>query len=103
MKDRICDKRHVRSKTRSRCLVILYHIRGYVSKLNGHDSRSDGDHPASDQSMLPTVTLTESDIPGAILTEPMDRHTMPELRWWLYCRGVTCTHLGKRIVCSQSK
>ena len=51
-------------------------------------SVSDADLPASAQTMLTTVTLTESDIPGAILTESMDRHTMPELRWWLLCRGI---------------
>ena len=39
MKDRKCDKHHVRSKTRSGCLAILCYIRGHlthVSKLNGH-------------------------------------------------------------------
>ena len=35
------------------------------------------------------VELTESDIPGASLNEPLDRHTIPELKWWLLCRGVT--------------
>ena len=67
-------------------------------------SRSDGDLPASDQTMLPTVTLTESDIPGAILTEPMDRHAMPELIDGGFSAVVLRhRHLGKRIVCSQSK
>ena len=35
------------------------------------------------------VELTESDIPGASLNEQLDRHTIPELKWWLLCRGVT--------------
>ena len=35
-----------------------------------------------------TVELTEDDIPGAILDEPLESHTMPSLRWWLLCRGV---------------
>ena len=32
--------------------------------------------------------LSESDIPGAYLSEPMDQHTKPELIWWLLCRGI---------------
>ena len=31
------------------------------------------------------IHLTESDISGAALSEPMAKHTMPELRWWLLC------------------
>ena len=34
------------------------------------------------------VALSPADIPGADLSEPFDRHTMPELRWWLLCRGI---------------
>ena len=34
------------------------------------------------------VTLSPADIPGADLCEPFNRHTMPELRWWLLCRGI---------------
>lgn len=29
-----------------------------------------------------TVKLTESDIPGASLSEPLETHTIPELKWW---------------------
>ena len=32
--------------------------------------------------------LSESDIPGAYLSEPMDQHTKPELIRWLLCRGI---------------
>ena len=35
-----------------------------------------------------TVKLTEVDIPGASLSEPLEMHTIPELKWWLLCRGV---------------
>ena len=38
---------------------------------------------------MESIVLTEKDIPGAILTELFDKHTIPELRWWLLCRGVT--------------
>ena len=34
------------------------------------------------------VKLTEDDIPGASLSEPLETHTIPELKWWLLCRGV---------------
>jgi len=27
--------------------------------------------------------LTEKDIPGAILNEPLENATAPELKWWL--------------------
>ena len=42
------------------------------------------------------VELTESDIPGASLNEPLDRHTIPELKWWLLCRGVTVSSSIKK-------
>ena len=37
---------------------------------------------------LARVQLTEADIPGAALSDPLERHTVPELRWWLLCRGI---------------
>ena len=42
------------------------------------------------------VETTESDIPGASLNEPLDRHTIPELKWWLLCRGVTVSSSIKK-------
>ena len=35
-----------------------------------------------------SVELTENDIPGAMLEEPLESVTMPALRWWLLCRGI---------------
>jgi len=32
--------------------------------------------------------LTEKDIPGTILNEPLENATVPELKWWLLCRGI---------------
>ncbi len=51
---------------------------------------SDTEAPCSSQAGVwaEAVQLTEADIPGAFLTDPIDRHTMPQLRWWLLCRGV---------------
>ena len=74
MKDRNYDKRHVRSKNLSGCLETLCHVRGplrnKMATLRAIPSRSDSDPPADpvpDQTMLPTVSLTESDISGAFL------------------------------------
>ena len=35
-----------------------------------------------------TVELTEQDIPGAVLHEPLESSTVTALRWWLLCHGV---------------
>ena len=32
--------------------------------------------------------LTESDIPGATLHEPLESATVHALRWWLLCHGI---------------
>lgn len=34
------------------------------------------------------VELSEDDIPGAKLQEPLESHTNHALRWWLLCRGI---------------
>ena len=34
------------------------------------------------------VTLSACDIPGAELTEPLDKHPVVALRWWLLCGGI---------------
>ena len=34
------------------------------------------------------VKLTEEDIPGAKLDEPMEKYAIPELKWWLLCHGI---------------
>ena len=68
------DKHHVRSKSHSGCLETLCHVRGplrnKMATLVVIPFRSDSDplaNPAPGQTMLPTVSLTESDIPGAFL------------------------------------
>ena len=72
MKDRKYDKRHVRSKSHSSCLETLCHVRrpfgNKVAALIVIPSCSDSDpsaDPVPGQTMLPTVSLTKSDIPGA--------------------------------------
>ena len=39
-------------------------------------------------SIAAAVQLTENDIPGAKLQEPLETHAIPALQWWLLCRGV---------------
>lgn len=38
---------------------------------------------------LVSVELTEADIPGASLEEPLDNQNVAALRWWLLCHGIT--------------
>ena len=71
MKDRKYDKRHVRSKSHSGCLETLCHVReplrnkmATLGVCSAIDPLAD---PVPHQTMLPTVSLTESDIPGAFL------------------------------------
>ena len=37
---------------------------------------------------LEEVTLTAADIPGAELSQPVEKHAVAALRWWLLCRGI---------------
>ena len=37
---------------------------------------------------LEVVSLTAADIPGAELSDPLEKHPTAALRWWLLCRGV---------------
>ena len=71
MKDRKYDKRHFWSKNHSGCLETLCHVRGPLrNKTATLGVCSDIDpsaDPVPDQTMLPTVSLTESDIPRAFL------------------------------------
>ena len=50
----------------------------------------------TDSVTIPPV-LTEQDIPGTALNEPMDQHTMPELWWWLLCHGIQVTASLRKI------
>ena len=47
-------------------------------------------------STRPEVVLTPSDIPGADLKEPFQAHTIPALRWWLQCRGISVSASSKK-------
>ncbi len=51
-------------------------------------SRCIGEEASTSTMADVTVTLTEDDIPGASLNEPLEKHTISELWWWLLCRGI---------------
>ncbi len=34
------------------------------------------------------IRLHASDIPGAELSQPFEKHPLAALRWWLLCRGI---------------
>lgn len=57
-------------------------------------SESDADVVHEDTGV--TVKLTERDIPGALLNEPFEIHTIPELKWWLLCRGIQAASTWKK-------
>ena len=42
-----------------------------------------------------SVELTETDIPGTTLDEPLDVHNVAALRWWLQCHGIKLVHSWK--------
>ena len=43
------------------------------------------------------VELILADIPGAELSEPLERHLVAALHWWLLCRGIkACTSIRKK-------
>ena len=45
------------------------------------------------------LTLNAEDIPGAVLTDPLDKHKVISLRWWLLCRGITAPGSLKGTYC----
>ena len=71
MKDRKYDKRHVWSKNHSGYLETLCHVcgplRNKMATLGVCSDIDPSDDPVPDQTMLPTVSLTDSDIPKAFL------------------------------------
>ena len=55
---------------------------------------------ASDANSQQVVHLTEADVPGASLTEPLERQSVPSLRRWLLCHEVEmpCSARKKHIL-----
>ena len=43
------------------------------------------------------VQLTEHDIPGAILNESLENATVPQLKWWLLCRGIQSSSTARKL------
>ena len=47
--------------------------------------RSEGE---TSTEVVEDFTLTATDIPGAELSETLDKHPVAALWWWLLCRGI---------------
>ena len=47
-------------------------------------------------SALPLVVLSEKDIPGVDLDEPLQNHSMPALQWWLLSYGIQDPTIWKK-------
>ena len=45
---------------------------------------------SADEENVPQVNveLTEADIPGASLDEPLEAQNVAALKWWLFCHGI---------------
>ena len=39
------------------------------------------------------INITEDDIPGAALKEPLESHTVVTLKWWLLCRDIKIRYI----------
>ena len=42
----------------------------------------------SSDAVAGSPAVTEADIPGASLEEPLDAHNVAAQKWWLLCRGI---------------
>ena len=47
-------------------------------------------------------SITEADVHvlGAFLSEPIASHTIPRLKWWLFCRGVKAPTSTRQRFCT---
>ena len=55
------------------------------------------DQPVSDEDVGGTLPeLTEEDIPGAELDEPLESHAVHALRLWLLCHGIVAPTSWKK-------
>lgn len=65
----------------------------------GVDATGDmsSEQPTSDEDVAGVVPeLTEDDIPGAKLDEPLESHAVHALRRWLLCHGITVPTAWKK-------
>ena len=52
------------------------------------DARAVPTGEAGSSTSAEEVVLLPADIPGAELSEPLEKHQVAALRWWLLCRGI---------------
>ena len=72
---------------------MQYDARGCLFNMTSSPSRKGGqlphmtplDPPLETSAKEVEIMLTPSDIPGADPSEPFDKQTVSQLRWWLLC------------------
>lgn len=71
-------------------MLTVLHVDGYdTSNVTADDLALCLDQPVSEDASSETVPeLTEDDIPGAKLEEPLESHAVHALRRWLLCHGI---------------
>ena len=57
---------------------------------------SDQETVQNSSSNFVSVDLTETDIPGASLEEPLDSQNIAALCWWLLCHDITPSSSAKK-------
>ena len=61
---------------------------GSVLQDSVHQDSVPQDSEPQDSEPQVIVTLTEADIPGALLNEPLETHNVAALKWWLLCHDI---------------
>jgi len=82
---------YVSIKSKLKLTYDLGHDRGTSNSVDQRNSLRITAGTMAVASGVADVVLTPADIPGADLSEPLESHTMPALRWWLLCRGISLT------------
>ena len=88
--DQTTGKLQIVNRERSNFVPFLNRTAVLTDESESVAQPTPGTSIGTNSATIPPV-LTEQDIPGAALNEPLDQHTMPELRWWLLCHGIQVT------------
>ena len=83
------------NRERSNLVPFLNRMAVLMDESESVAQPTPGTSSGTDSATIPPV-LTEQDITGAALNEPLDQHTMPELRWWVLCHGIQVTASSRK-------
>ena len=82
------------NRERSNFVLFLNRTAVLMDESESVPQPAPGTSSGTDSATIPPV-LTEQDFPGMITgaakNEPLDKHSMPELQWWLLCHGIQVT------------